>query len=87
LLAVPVPKGLNADETKQYKAGVDKIAEPFFKQAKDSLKASVDRASELDAYNEYSVKSKELLAKIDAKLFSDNGEFSSETKQGSWIGL
>lgn len=87
LVTAPLPSGFNADEMKQYKAGIEKIAEPFFKQAKESLKAAVDRASELDAYTKYSAKAKELLARMDPKLVQDGGEFSSETKLGSWIGL
>lgn len=87
LVTAPLPPGLNSDEMKQYKAGIEKIAEPFFKQAKESLKASVDRASELDAYTKYSARAKELLVRIDPKLVQDGGEFASETKLGSWIGL
>lgn len=87
LVNAPLPAGLNAEESKQYKAGIEKIAEPFFGKAKDSLKAAVDRGSELDAYTAYYDKAKELLAKLDPKSAVDTGEITLDSRQSAWIGL
>jgi cellulose synthase operon protein C len=50
--ATPVPKGLNADETAQYKAGVAKITDPFKSKALENYQASVSKAFEISAYND-----------------------------------
>lgn len=84
LVGAPIPKGLNADETKQYKAGIEKLAEPFFVKAKESLKAATERGSELDVFNEHYRKARQLALKLDPNMFYDGGEISFETRQGSW---
>jgi hypothetical protein len=84
LVNAPLPSGLNADETKQYKAGIEKLAAPFFAKAKESLKAAVDRGSELDVFNDHHEKARQLALKLDPKLFYDGGEIGSETRQGNW---
>jgi hypothetical protein len=84
LVNAPVPSGLNADETKQYKAGIEKLAEPFFSKAKESLKAAVDRGSELDMFNDHYHKARQLALKLDPKMFYDGGEIGSEIRMGSW---
>lgn len=87
ILNAPLPSGLNAEETKQYKEGIAKIAEPFMAKAKESLKAAVDRGSELDVFNDYFHQARNAVTKLDDKLFYDGGEQGSEVKQGSWIGI
>ncbi len=84
LVNAPIPGGLNAEETKQYKAGIEKLAEPFFSKAKESLKAAVDRGSELDVYNDHYGKARQLALRLDSKMFYDGGEIGSEYRQGSW---
>jgi TolA-binding protein len=87
LVNAPIPLDLNQEETKQYRAGVQKLAEPFYAKAKESLKATLDRASELDTYNSYTSTARELLAKLDPKLAYDGEEISTEVRQPSWMGL
>ncbi len=84
LTTAPVPRGLNPEETKQYKAGIEKLAEPFFGKAKESLKAAVDRGAELEVFDEHYKKAFQLALKIDPKIFYDGGEIGSEVRQGSW---
>jgi tetratricopeptide (TPR) repeat protein len=84
LVNAPIPQGLNPTETKQYKAGIEKLAEPFFNKAKDSLKAAVDRGSELDTFNDHYQKARQLALKMDPKMFYDGGEIGSEVRMGSW---
>ncbi len=84
LVGAPIPAGLNAEETKQYKAGIEKLAEPFFNKAKESLKAAVTRGSELDTFNEHYHKARQLALKLDPKSFYDGGEIGSDVRMGSW---
>jgi TolA-binding protein len=84
LTNAPVPHGLNPEETKQYKAGIEKLAEPFFNKAKESLKAAVDRGAELEVFNDHYQKAYQLALKMDPKMFYDGGEVGSEVRQGSW---
>jgi tetratricopeptide (TPR) repeat protein len=84
LVNAPMPPGLNAEETKQYKAGIEKLAEPFFAKAKESLKAAVDRGSELDVFDDHYLKARQLALKLDSKMFYDGGEVGSEIRQGNW---
>lgn len=84
LVNAPIPGGLNEEETKQYKAGIAKLAEPFYNKAKESLKTAVERASELDAFNDYYKKARELYLKLDSKALYRGGETPLETKIVSW---
>lgn len=86
LVGAPLPSGLNPEEMKQYKAGVEKLAEPFYKKSLESLKTSVDRASELDTFTPYYHKARELVIKADSKLFYDFGEISSPSNLSNWVG-
>lgn len=87
LLNSPLPSGLNPDETKQYKAGIEKIAEPFLLKAKESFKAAVTRGSELDVFNEDYQKARALALKLDPHVFYDGAETPSEIRQSTWMGL
>lgn len=51
IVEVPVPKGLSADETKQYRAGVENLAKPFREQAKEAYRTTLSRARELETYS------------------------------------
>ncbi|MEZ0392950.1 MAG: tetratricopeptide repeat protein [Pseudobdellovibrionaceae bacterium] len=84
LMNAPLPAGLNAEETKQYKAGIEKLAQPFYDKAKDSLKAAVERGSELDVFNEAYHKARQLALRLDPKMFYEGSEVALETIQGSW---
>lgn len=88
LVGAPVPAELkNPEEINQYKEGVQKIADPFFSKAKDSLKTAVDRGLEFEAYTDEYRKSREILARLDPKLFYDGGEEAFEVRQSNWMGL
>lgn len=85
ILNAPVPPGLNAEETKQYKTGVDKFAEPFLAKAKDSYKLAVDRAWELEVYNDSYRSALDYMSKQDPKNYYQNGEQSSDIRLVNWI--
>jgi tetratricopeptide (TPR) repeat protein len=82
----PLPAGLNPEETKQYKAGVDQFSAPFVGKAKDSYKACVDRAWELEAYNEAYHGALDYMSKVDPVNYYNNGETGSELRLVNWMG-
>ncbi len=52
IYAVPIPKQLKGDQIKQYKAGIENIAGPYKKEAIETLQAAVNKAYELQVYDE-----------------------------------
>lgn len=82
----PLPPGLNAEETKQYKAGVEKFAEPFNAKARDSFKATVERGLELEVYNEAFKMAYNYMSQIDPKTYYNGGEIGSDIRLVNWIG-
>ena len=48
----PLPKGLNAEEIKKYKAGLKKTALPFKTEAVKNYKLAISRSRKMNAYNE-----------------------------------
>lgn len=85
ILNAPIPAGLNAEESKQYKAGVDKFAEPFMSKTKDSFKAAVDRGWELEVYNDAYHKAFEYMNKQNPSVYYDNGEVGSDIRLVNWM--
>lgn len=86
LISAPLPPGLNAEETKQYKAGVQGFAEPFNAKARDSFKLAVERGWELEVYSSYYRNALAYMNKIDPKTYYDNGEQAAEIRLINWIG-
>lgn len=85
MLNAPLPAGLNAEETKQYKAGIEKYAEPFMSKAREGYKAAVERGWDLETYNESYKTALEYMNKLDPKAYYDNGEVGSDTRLVNWI--
>lgn len=86
IVNAPLPPGLNAEETKQYKAGVEKFAEPFNAKAKDSFKLAVERGWELEVYNDSYRQAYEYMNRIDPKNYYNGGEIGSDIRLVNWIG-
>lgn len=86
ILNAPLPAGLNAEETKQYQAGVEKFAEPFNVKARESYKATVDRGLELEVYNAGFKSAYEFMNKLDPKNYYNGGEVGSDIRLVNWIG-
>ncbi len=51
IMNAPVPKGFKPDEMKEYKAGVQKLADPFKDQAVEAYQSAIQRGHELEAYS------------------------------------
>lgn len=86
ILNAPLPGGLNAEETKQYKAGVEKFAEPFGAKAKDSFKLAVERGWELEVYNEGFRTAYDYMSKQDTKTYYNGGEIGMDIRLVNWMG-
>lgn len=87
LTGSPVPPELkHAEEIAQYKAGVQKLADPFFAKAKESLKAAIDKGNEFETYSAEYRKAREMLGKWEPKEAYSGGERASEFKQVGWAG-
>ncbi|MBX3018619.1 MAG: tetratricopeptide repeat protein [Bdellovibrionaceae bacterium] len=85
LTGSPVPGELKApEEIAQYKAGVQKLADPFFAKAKESLKAAIDKGNEFETYSPEYKKAREMLGKWEPKEVYFGGERASEFKQTGW---
>jgi len=86
IMSAPLPPGLNAEETKQYKTGVEGFAQPFQAKAKESFKTTVERAWELEVYNTAYHNALEYMSKADPKNYHDGDEMTSEVKLVDWTG-
>lgn len=86
ILNAPLPPGLNAEEKMQYKAGVEKFAEPFNTKVRESFKLTVDRGWELQVYNDSFKTAYEYMNKIDPQTYYNGGELGSDIRLVNWIG-
>jgi hypothetical protein len=85
IMAVPLPSGLNAEETKQYKAGVEQMSSPFVTKAKESFKLAVDRGWELEVYNEGYNTAMNQYTKLSPGSYYNNGEQTSDVRIINWM--
>ncbi len=86
LVRVPVPKGFTVDEQKMYKEKVEKeLAEPQFKQARDSYQKAVEKAWELEAYPKSYRTAFEYMHKLDPKVYYDGGEIGLDSHLVNWM--
>ncbi len=84
--SAPLPNGLNPEEKKQYMAGVEKYAEAPMLKSKESFKLAVDRAWELEVYNDSYHTAFEEMNKLDPKAYYDGGEVGTDIRLVNWIG-
>jgi TolA-binding protein len=85
ILNVPLPGGLNAEETKQYKAGVEQMSSPFVAKAKESFKLAVDRGWELEVYNEGYHIAMDQITRLTPGSYYNNGEQTSDVRIINWM--
>lgn len=86
ILNAPLPPGLNEEETKQYKAGVEKFAEPFNTKVRESYKLAADRGLELEVYNDAFREAYTYMSQVDPKTYHNGGEVASEIRLVNWMG-
>lgn len=80
LYSAPIPKGLNAEQTKQYKEGVDKLARPFQNEALNSYSSAIEKAYRLESYNEWLKAALIEAHRLNSEKFPDFGEEAILTK-------
>ncbi|MNJ92506.1 tol-pal system protein YbgF [compost metagenome] len=86
IVSAPLPPGLNAEESKQYREGIEKFAEPFTVKARESFKSAVDRGLELEVYNDGFKTALAYMNKVDPKAYYLGDEVGSEIRLVNWIG-
>lgn len=85
LIESPIPKGLTADELKQYKEGVAKIANPFRDQAVASYQLAVARGFELQAYSQSINTAQKGLAQLKGEVSPVMNTRILLTKEPDWM--
>ncbi len=87
IYAVPLPKGLDEDGMKQYKAGVDKVAQPFTDEATKNYEAAIKKGFELEGYNEGLKTAQRELSRLSKDKMPDYGEKAIQAKNADLLGL
>ncbi len=59
-----IPKGLNADQQKQYMDQIEKVAGPLKQQGIDNYSNAIQKSRDLDVYNEWTVKARHGLGRL-----------------------
>jgi tetratricopeptide (TPR) repeat protein len=86
LVKAPMPKGLNAEEQKMYKDKVAKeLADPQYKQARESYQKAVEKAWELEAYPAAYNSAFEYMNHVDPKTYYDGGETAMDSRLVNWM--
>jgi len=80
IYAVPLPKGLDEESLKQYKAGVDGVAKPFQEEAIKSYESAIERGYALEGYSEGMKTAQRELNRLNKDKFADFGEKAILTK-------
>lgn len=80
IYAVPLPKGLDEESLKQYKAGVDGVAKPFQEEAIKSYESAIERGYALEGYSDGMKTAQRELNRLNKEKFADFGEKAVLTK-------
>ncbi|NJM09899.1 MAG: tetratricopeptide repeat protein [Bdellovibrionaceae bacterium] len=80
IYSVPVPKGLDEETLKQYKAGVDGVAKPFQDEAVKSYESAIERGIALEGYSDGMKTAQRELNRLNKDKFADFGEKAILTK-------
>lgn len=87
IYAAPLPKGLDADGMKQYRAGIDSVAKPFQEQAIKNYQSAIEKGRSLEGYNEWLKVAHKELSALNNQQFPDLGEKVILTKVPDWMGI
>lgn len=80
IYAVPVPKGLDAEGLKQYRAGVDGVAKPFQDEAVKNYEGAIEKGFKLEGYSEGLKTAQRELNRLNSEKYPDYGERAAATK-------
>ena len=84
IVRAPLPQGLKPDEEKAYRAGVQKVADPFYQKAKESLQGAIDKAFELEVYSLEVTEARRELSRLGVNIWSDRAEAVREDNLSNW---
>jgi Tfp pilus assembly protein PilF len=87
IYAVPLPKGLDEEGLKQYKAGVDGVAKPFQDEAIKNYEAAIDKGYKLEGYGEGLKTAQRELNRLNKDKALDFGERAVITKITDYMGV
>jgi TolA-binding protein/Flp pilus assembly protein TadD len=87
IYAVPVPKGLDEEGLKQYRAGVDGVAKPFQDEAVKNYEAAIDKGYKLEGYSEGLKTAQRELNRLSKDRGIDYGERAIITKITDYMGV
>lgn len=83
---IPVPNGFQAEEAAKYKELIQVQVDGFKNEAKNSYKAAVDKASELDVYTAWTKTAQSGLMQYESSG-AEQGEYARESRTMDWMGL
>ncbi|MGE3681652.1 MAG: tetratricopeptide repeat protein [Bdellovibrionales bacterium] len=87
IYAVPLPKGLDEEGLKQYKAGVDGIAKPFQDDAVKSYEQAMQKGFELEGYSDGLKTAVTELSRLQPEKYPSHGEKAIITKLPDKMGI
>lgn len=87
IYAVPLPKGLDQEGLAQYKAGIDKVAQPFQEEAVKNYEAAIDKGYKLEGYSEGLKTAQRELNRLSKDKLADHGERAVITTILDYMGL
>ncbi len=74
LYNAPTPRGLEGDDLKTYREGIDKIAKPFADEAKNNYSLAIEKGQKLESYNESTKIAMRELSVLSPEKFHDFNE-------------
>jgi hypothetical protein len=86
IYAVPLPKGLDEEGLKQYKAGIDGVAKPFSDEAIKNYESAIERGFALEGYSDGLKTAQRELNRLNKDKFPDFGERAVLTKLPDLMG-
>ena len=85
LYAVETPKGLDNEQIKQFKDQIESIAKPYVDKAKENYKAAIEKAYELEAYDDNVLTARTQYNSLDNSKYQDYGQMAVLTKVPDWL--
>lgn len=86
IMNTPLPKELGEEQRKVYLTEIAKIADPFAKKADESYKLTIDRARDLNVYNQAYQSALAKMANKFPEEYYNKGEVASDSRIINWLG-
>lgn len=86
ILNTPLPAKLSEEQKKQYRDSLEQITDKFTKKASESYKVAIDRARDLDVYNDAYRNALNEMSRREPGLYYNKGEISVESRLVNWMG-